>query len=175
MLDKASVFLVTKDNDFYRGKDHERRLAYELAKDLEGRAHKLKIVYGLEELLSEIKIDMEVPTAALIDSLLRHRGDEIAQMLRHAHHSFTLEGDPAPTLRLFVTERPTRLFAEFTVEFPCTSTGSAGSTFGKLIVSGQGTYDTDTTSFVEVRNTELDLVEVSPGGAFSLLRSVRVL
>ncbi len=150
MLKKEPVLLVTEDRAFFKSRNPELGLADELKKDLKGLPNQLKVFSSLQGLLSQITTRVPIEPAALISAYLDANGDRLKSMA--ADHSFTLSRNPTVDLEVFCTEKPALLYFAFTIEMPCTDATDENRTGAKILVRGEGTYDAEGTTFVELSN-----------------------
>lgn len=148
MLKKEPVHLVTDDRAFYKSRDTKLGLADELRREVHESENRLEIFPSLTDLLSQIRTNIQVNAAVLLDQYWQLQGKKIEEMA--AKHSFVLEGEPKTTLEPLVTEKPTVLFVTFTIEFPCADGTSEGRTGARIVARGEGMYDADAAKFVEI-------------------------
>jgi PIN domain len=150
MLETEPVFLVSNDRAFYKGYNFDQGLATELKKDLEGKPNEFVIFPELGGLLSRIGTGFKIEPAVLIGAYQALQGEKMQDMA--AKHSFALEGEPTAKMDVFVTETPSALYVNFTIELPCVDTTDEGRTGARIIARGEGTYDADAKKFVDLAN-----------------------
>ena len=148
ILARDSVFLVTADKTFYKGRDPKLGLANELHSDLEGRPNELRIFPSLADLLSEIDTGVRIDQDELTQAYLATQGERIQNMAEK--HGFALEGDPSAEMDVFVTENPELLFTTFAITFPCSDESGEGREGAQIRVEGEGSYNASEKRFVEL-------------------------
>jgi hypothetical protein len=162
MLDKEPVFLVSNDKGFYKGHSLEQGLAPELKQDLNERPNEFAIFPELGGLLSRIGTGVQIEPALLIGAWQELYGRQMHDMA--AKHSFALDGEPTAKIDAFVTENPTFLYVNFTIELPCVDTIDEGRTGAKIVARGEVTYNADTRQFVEFARRGEQLLYVLQDG-----------
>ena len=148
MSKKEPVHLVTGDKAFYRSKDTKLGLANELLSEVDNLDNRIEIFPSLTDLLSQIRTDIQINPAILLDQYRRLHGETIAEMA--SKHSFVLEGEPTTTIEPMVTEKPSELFVTFSIDFPCADSTNEERTGARIVARGEGTYDADARKFVDI-------------------------
>jgi hypothetical protein len=156
MLENETVFLVSNDKAFYQEHRFDQGLADELKQELEGKPNRFEIFPELGSLLSRIGTGFQIESAVLIAAYCDLHGERMQDMA--ARHSFALEGEPTAKIDVFVTENPSALYVNFTIELPCVDASEEGRTGARIVARGEGTYDTDAKKFLELANRGEQLV-----------------
>lgn len=172
MLRNEPVHLVTDDRAFYKSRDVKQGLADELRREVHGFDNRLEIFPSLTGLLSQIRTDIQIDAASLLDQYWQLQGKKIEEMA--TKHSFVLEGNPQATIEPLVTEDPALLFVTFSIEFPCADTTNDGRNGARIVARGEGTYDANAGRFVEISTRGEKLSYQLPDGTQKQVQNVVV-
>jgi hypothetical protein len=170
MLKKEPVHLVTNDGAFYKSRDIKQGLADELRREVNRFDNRLEIFPSLTDLLSQIRTNIQVDAASLLDQYWQIQGQKIQEMSEK--HSFALEGVPRATIEPLVTEKPTSLFVSFSIEYLCADSTNEGRIGARILARGEGTYDTETGKFVEMSTRGEKLSYQLPDGTEKQVQNV---
>ena len=170
MLRNEAVLLVTADRAFYQNRETKQGLADALQRELPEGGNEFKIFPSLHGLLSEIGTGLHVPPEALVDEYMAVHYDKLKDMA--AKKSFVLSGVPTAQVDVFVTEKPSSLHVTFTLEVPCADATTEGRTGAKIVVEGEGAFDSETRSFVSIANRGEKLLYVLPDGTEQTLENL---
>jgi len=158
LLEHDDVFFVTSDAAFFHKRKYEEGLAKNLLAETIGKAHHLKTFSSLGELLTDIKTQVVIDEALLIQSFMNQHGQLVDDMLQR--NSFSLEDAPDLKKTLYATELPTVLYIEFTIDTPCSDLSDQGRTKAVLHLKGSGSYSVESGKYDDIRITgqELDFL-----------------
>lgn len=158
LLEHDDVFFVTSDAAFFHKRKYEEGLAKNLLAETIGKAHHLKTFSSLGELLTDIKTQVVIDEALLIQSFMNQHGQLVDDMLQR--NSFSLEDAPDLKKTLYATELPTVLYIEFTIDTPCSDLSDQGRTKAVLHLKGSGSYSVESGKYDNIRITgqELDFL-----------------
>jgi hypothetical protein len=158
LLEQDDVFFVTSDSAFFHQRKYEEGLAKNLLAETIGKAHQLKTFRSLGELLTDIKTEVVIDEALLIESFMNQHGQLVDDMLRR--NSFSLEKAPDLKKTLYATELPTVLYIEFAIDIPCSDLSDQGRTRAVLHLKGTGSYDVEGGKYDDIRiaGQELDFL-----------------
>jgi PIN domain len=162
LLAEADVYLITADKAFYSGRDYARGLADNLRTEAAACSHELRLMPDLTGLLESIRRDVQVDEQKLVNAFLQTHSDRIERMLERA--GFTLEHPPEVAVRLYVTEVASQLYIEFSIRFQCLDSSGQERTDATLELRGDGTYDTSTGEYLELRSQGETLVYTNEEG-----------
>lgn len=150
LLEGDDVFLVTNDTDFYQDSKYEKGLAEALAKEIAGAQHKFTLLPTLSALLKELRTDIAIDEQLLAKAFLEQNQESIFGVL--SRNGFDLGRLRQLERTLYVTENPTRLFIEFSMTYECLDISGGNRQSAVLELKGDGTYDTGTGRFEQLRN-----------------------
>ncbi len=168
LLAENDVVLVTSDKAFYRDRTFLKGLAENLKLEASGRAHSLRILPSLSDLLESIREPIRLDEEVLLEACLDAEPRTVRRTL--AEHGFTLNQSRVCSYRLFATEDPRKLFFEYTHEIECTNARGDGRSRGRLVLKGDGTLDPTTLTYANVRNFGEQLTFTDADGADKNIR-----
>ena len=158
LLQEDDVFFVTSDSSFFHQRKYEEGLARNLLTETIGKAHQLKVLRSLSELLDDIKTEVTIDEPLLIQSFMNRHGQLIDDMLQR--NSFRLEKVSQVRKTLYATELPTVLYIEFAIDIPCSDLSDQDRTSAALHLKGTGSYSVEVGKYDDMRITgqELDFL-----------------
>jgi hypothetical protein len=162
LLAEADVYLITGDKAFYYGRDYSRGLAENLRAEVVASSHELRLMPDLTGLLESIRRDVQIDEQRLVNAFLQVHSGRIDGMLERA--GFILEQPPEVEVRLYVTEVANQLYIEFLIRFQCLDSSGQERTDAALELRGDGTYDTSTREYLELRSQGEKLVYTDEEG-----------
>jgi hypothetical protein len=148
MLEDEPVYFVTNDKAFYQGRDIKKGIANKLAYEIKDAKNELKLFSSIEDLLSEIKMDVSIDIESFLELFMEHYGETIENMANK--HSFVIADDQDVQLSTYITENPYLLYFTYNVEIPCADGTELDRQDGKIIAKGDGIYNTDTKNFEKI-------------------------
>jgi hypothetical protein len=148
LLAEADVYLITAD----KGSIPDETMQEEdnLRTEAAACSHELRLMPDLTGLLESIRRDVQVDEQKLVNAFLQTHSDRIERMLERA--GFILEQPPEVAVRLYVTEVASQLYIEFLIRFQCPDSSGQERTDATLELRGDGTYDTSTGEYLELRS-----------------------
>lgn len=155
LLNESDVYFITRDKSFYEGRKYENGLASNLKEETKKYSKKLTLMSSLQELLRDIRVDVDVNHNDLIEAIFQKSGNDINEVLNDAE--FSLGGSNAITKTLFTTENASRLYIEFDISFECIDITEQGRTDAVLRLQGSGSYDSDKDEFINISLTNVRL------------------
>lgn len=150
LLAEANVYLVTRDKAFYAGRDYSKGLAENLLAEAAAASHELTLIPDLTGLLGNIRRDVQIDEKKLVDAFLLAYSASVDSMLDRT--GFTLEEPPKVEVKLYATEVATKLYIEFVIRFQCSDSSDQGRTDAALELPGDGSFDTSTGEYLELRS-----------------------
>jgi hypothetical protein len=150
LLEKDDVLFVTEDKAFYKGHNGNQGLADNLAKEAAKLDHTLKIFPSLSSLLPEVSAKVSIDVDALAAILIGQSQERINKML--SSNGFELGSRVREKVNLYATEKPTVLAFEFILEYECVDVTGEERSDAVLTLKGDGSYDTQSDTFNELRN-----------------------
>jgi hypothetical protein len=138
LLDTDDVYLVTTDKAFYKSRQHENGLAEALAIEAKNSKHAIHIFPTLSALLEIIRTEVKLDENSLVSQFWKSARESIEGILER--NSFAVAGAPTVTTRLYVTEDPNRLYAEFSIAYRCEDLTADTRTDAILVLNGDCTY-----------------------------------
>lgn len=150
LLEKDDVLFVTEDKAFYKGHNGNQGLADNLAKEAAKLDHTLKIFPSLSSLLPEVSTKVSIDVDALAAILIAQSQERINKML--SSNGFELGSRVREKVNLYATEKPTVLAFEFILEYECVDVTGEERSDAVLTLKGDGSYDTQSDTFNELRN-----------------------
>ena len=167
LLDEGDVFLVSRDRDFYKGRNYEQGLASELRHEMRQRSEtrQVKLVRDLPQLLQDIRIPTELDIALLFKSIKAQENERIQELL--IPNGFELCGCVEGEVKCFATEEAKKAYLTFSFVHPCQDSTGAGRQKGELVLKGSGFFNQDEKKVIEVQISKisLDYPDWEPGGA----------
>lgn len=166
LLKEGNVYLVTQDTHFYEQKRYENGLASELVSEMEecSKVNRVILKKDLNDLLSEIRMPMELSVVQLFDSIRDQEDDAVTELL--LQNGFETVGSATGEVHCFATENADRVFFDFQLIHPCRDSTGAGRAAGVLKVKGTGLLDPKTKCPTEVTlsRIRIDYPDWVPGG-----------
>lgn len=162
LLAEADVYLVTGDKAFYAERDYSRGLAKNLLAEAKTFSHELSLIPDLAKLIEGIRRDVQIDEKKLVDTFLLAHSASVERMLDGA--VFVIEGPPEVEVTPYATEVATRLYIEFVIRFQCADSSGQGRTDATLELPGDGSYDTSTGEYLELRSRGEKLVYTDEEG-----------
>ena len=150
LLEVDDVCLVTSDTAFYADRKYVNGLATNLIEEISGAKHKLGLFASLPDLLKDLKRDVVLDIDALVEAFLREHKTSVEGTL--SRNGFELGQQIGVSKTLYATERPDALYLTFRVEFACDDISGEGRSDGKLLLKGDGSYNTSEQAFTDLRN-----------------------
>lgn len=150
LLAEADVYLVTGDKAFFEGRAYSGGLAKNLKDEAAASKHEIKAISSLDELLDDIRKDVQIDEKKLVEAFLQPHKESVNRMLDRA--GFALDGAPQVNVKLYATEVATQLYVEFEITFQCLDATDQGRTDAMIRLPGDGSYDTSTGKYLELRN-----------------------
>ena len=151
LLERADVYFVSDDKDFYEKRNYEYGLASNLSHEAEAYAHNVKLIRNLRELLEDIRQDIQINKDVLAASVFDEAGEYIRSMLQQT--GFALGKLPHVEVELFATEITTQLYVEFAISYRCEDATNQGRVNATLEFRGDGLYNTQTQKFHGINNS----------------------
>ena len=150
LLEGDDVCFVTADKAFYAGREYSKGLAANLAEEASVARHSLNLFHSLVDLLGNIRTEVTLDVDMLIsDFIERHRTGVEGILTRTGFQRGKRLGF---SRELYVTEQPHTLYLRFTAKFACDDLTGEGRVGGKLLLKGDGSYNTDKRSFVDLQD-----------------------
>jgi PIN domain len=135
LLQRDDVTLVTSDKAFYKDRDYSKGLSPNLVTELNGAKFEFNILPSLQELVKELRVEIDVPDPDLIAECRLRNAEGIQSMLQRVGFSL---GEPTEVTKVvFATEIPTKVFVDFDVKFAADDIRGEGRTDAILSVTGQ--------------------------------------
>jgi hypothetical protein len=147
LLDTDDVTLVTADKAFYAGHHYEKGLAKNLETETRERKHSFRILSSLADLLETIPKTVPFNEDSFVKAALLASDNNVTQFLALGYN---LGQTFKVTRELFVTENPSKLFFEATVEIPCQDASAAGREEALLTLEANGLYSWESDVFDEL-------------------------
>jgi hypothetical protein len=151
LLENDDVYLITSDQDFYEGKKYLKGLATNLFEEASAQAHSLRIFPSLSGLLNDLKTEVALDIDALVNTFIQQNKASVEGILERS--GFQIYERVNVSRELYATERPNTLYLRFTAEFACEDLTGEDRTEGRLLLKGDGSYNTDDKSFSDLRNS----------------------
>jgi len=145
--------LVTSDKAFYEDGDIKKGLSLRLLSEAADLPHHIKVVGSLGALMVDIRARVDVSDELLVSAVDTQLGANITGMLNRL--GFARAGDPVVTRTFYATEKPSILFVEFRLDFPCEDASQAGRVDAVLTIAGDGQYQTAKQEFLGLSPTDL--------------------
>lgn len=162
LLNEDDVCFVTEDKAFYKDRDYRKGPALNLQKEAEKYPNTLTLLPGLDELLKDIKEEVNVDDSRLIQGIFETSGEQIYEVLDQA--DFSLGNSPAITKNLFLTENASQLHAVFNISYDCVDQTDEERTNASLTLEGSGLYEINKEEFQNVYITNVRLKYIDTGG-----------
>ncbi|MDE0331676.1 MAG: PIN domain-containing protein [Nitrospinae bacterium] len=153
LLEKADVYLVSKDKAFYKGGEYQNGLASNLLDEAKNYSHCLKLISDLGDLLKDIRTDIAIDENKLLDSVLEKSGEAKQWILEE--EEFSLMDSPIVMKKLFSTENSKRLYIEFEILYHCPDATDRGRPDATLSLQGSGSYETEKQEFLDINLTNM--------------------
>ena len=130
LLDEGEVYLVTRDKDFYDQRSYQNGLASELVSEMEkcSRVNRVILMKDLNDLLSEIRVPLELPMAQLFESIRDRESEAVAKIL--VPHGFETVGSVRGEVHCFATENADQVYFDFRLSQPCRDSTGSGRASG---------------------------------------------
>ena len=174
LLAEGVVYLVSRDQDFYKQKDYAQGLAPELVKEMEEKSQtqEIKLIPCLTELLEDIHIPVETDTDRIFKSVVASCKEDLKKLL--AVNGFELFGRVEGKADYFATEEARNVWVKFSFSHPCQDVTGADRDTGTLILEGSGFLDSETENLYEVQtpHIRLDYPDWEPSGPMRGIVSV---
>lgn len=148
LLQRGDVVLVTEDKAFYEGNEHSNGISRILENECKAFSHRLTLLPRLIDLLEEIRTDVALDHDALTSAFFTKVGPDIEGLLQRL--GFQLGKRLRLSSELFVTEKPQRLFLEFSIEFQVIDVSGEGRGDGLLKTRGDGLYNAAEGKFINL-------------------------
>jgi predicted nucleic acid-binding protein len=163
------VTLVTNDKAFYEGDDSKNGLSSRLQTETANLPFDIKLVDSLSALMMDIRQPVTVNDALLVSAVNAQLEAGISGMLDL--QGFTRAGDPVVSKTFYATEKPSTLFIEFRLKFPCEDASQAGRVDAVLTVTGDGQYRAAEQKFLGLSPTDLCITYRTADGVEELMRA----
>lgn len=150
LLEGDDVCLVTKDKAFFEKREYSNGLSKALAAEAISTKHQFSLMSSLAELVKEFRVDVSIDEAKLVQSYLAKNADVLTDMLNR--NGFVLGDRRSLAKTLYVTEQPSVLYVEFSMEFIAKEIAGDGRSDGILTLIGDGTYDAHSDIVSNLRN-----------------------
>jgi len=150
LLKTDNVLLVTEDKGFFKDREYSRGLAENLAVEASSAIHSIRLFSSLTELLMELKVEVRVDQQLLVHTFVGQNQASIDGILKR--NGFAIDELEAVNYTLFATEQPNNLYLEFTIIFSVKQLDDEAKKEARLTLRGDGSYDADSKSFVNMRN-----------------------
>ncbi len=150
LLRESDVYLVTADKAFFEEREYRKGLAKNLLQEASAAAHQLILLPNLGELLRNIRSTVKPDESNLVNEVLRIRSDSVHSIVDRA--GYRLGNEPRVDVRVYATESAAQLYLEFQMEFGCEDASGKGRAKGTLEIRGDGSYDTSSKEYVNLRS-----------------------
>ena len=162
LLNDSDVYFVSNDTDFYKGSNIDEGLAPNLWEETKQYPNKLTLISSLEELLDDIRVDVDLDDNNLVEGIFETSGDEINEVLDKAE--FSLGNLPSITKSLFLTENSSQLYMEFDISYECSDQTNQDRTDAFLGLKGSGLYEKKKGEFLKVSLDSVSLQYIDTAG-----------
>lgn len=166
LLSEGDVYFVSKDRDFYQGKNDQRGLASELVEEMrhQSKTREVKLIPNLEKLLEEIRIPIQLDHTEIFESIIVQQSENIEEILNS--NGFELRGCVKGEVNCFATEKAQRISFTFSFAHPCQDSTGTGRRPGELKLEGSGSLNSETkkTNEVQVSRILLEYPDWEPDG-----------
>jgi len=150
LLEQDNVCLVTEDKAFFQDRDYTKGLSRALEAESAPAKHRLSLLSSLTELVRDFRVDVAIEENLLVQSHLAKNLQAIDGLL--TRNGFVLGEKLGFSKILYVTEDPSVLYVEFSMDFEAKEIVGDGRMDGVLTLAGDGTYDTNRHTFANLRN-----------------------
>ena len=150
LLEGDDVCLVTKDKAFFEGREYSNGLSKALVAETTSARHQFSLMPSLAELVKELRVDVSIDEDKLVQAYLAKNADLLTDMLNR--NGFVLGDRHSLAKTLYVTEQPSVLYVEFSMEFIANEIAGDGRSDGIVTAIGDGTYDAHSHIFSNLRN-----------------------
>jgi hypothetical protein len=163
------VYFVTEDKAFFQDHDCLKGLNNVLAEEIKPLDHAIKILPSLDDLLEDIRVEVMLDERSLANSFYEQNKEIIDQLVKR--NGFETEGQPRIERKLFATERPTVMYLNFTITYECKDITEEGRFGGILSIRGDGFYDSESSSFEQLKRLGEELCFKLKDGTEKQLRN----
>jgi len=133
-----------------------------LRKEVADHPHDIRIFSSLNDLLEQIRVSIEIDNSLLVEEFKTETRDSISSILERT--GLVMAGAPEVTVSSFVTEKPDKLYIDFTIRFECIGITDKERDSPKLLLKGEALYEPDTKTFSEFRNKGEEVTYVDSDG-----------
>jgi len=132
------------------------------------KPHKLRLLPSITNLLDEIKQEVNVSAADLVMAVYGVVNQQLETILVRNEFRFVddyFEVEKA----LYATEDPSKLYLSFAIAQDCVDVSDQGRTGAILRMEGDGTYDTESANFSDIRLSRQNLSYLNEDGSRSVV------
>ena len=141
LLEKADVCLVTADSAFYEP-NANKTLVSDLAEEVSGFSHSLKLFRNLDNLLDEVRTDVTLDKGIIRSRVFDDEADVIRDILTNT--GYRIVGEPDIAIRAYITEVATQLNLSFEISQRCEDATMQGRESSAISINGDGFFDPST-------------------------------
>jgi hypothetical protein len=173
LLNNDDVIFVTQDKGFFLNRDYKIGLALNLLNETKQKHNTFTIISSINDLLEQIKIQIEIDKEALIKGILDKLSDSIQKIIQD--NDLELIGKSLLDLKLFITEQPSLLYIKFIFNQKYKSVIPREIDKANVEIEGHCMYNTDTLLFTELQNNQERVTYKLEDGEEKIIQNVSLI